>query len=65
VRRGAAAESRGEPENPGIGLGDPERGVESVARDPSWTRSLMAVIPREGVESDVNWLLCSFRIATV
>jgi len=36
-----------------------------VARDPSWTRSLMAVIPREGVESDVNWLLCSFRIATV
>ena len=26
VRRGAAAGSRGEPENPGIGLGDPERG---------------------------------------
>jgi len=26
VRRGAAAESRGEPKNPGIGLGDPERG---------------------------------------
>jgi len=26
VRRSAAAESRGEPENPGIGLGDPERG---------------------------------------
>jgi hypothetical protein len=30
VRRGAAAESRGEPENPGIGLGDPERELKGI-----------------------------------
>ena len=55
MRRGAAAESRGEPKNPGVGLVIPREGVES-RRLFQLRRLVLDVIPREGVERSVQSL---------